>query len=542
MNALDEHDECPRENPVPSGGDGEDPFDQNDDDCFKKPSDESGDTLSSQVSPVTSPESGNSFRARHYSISLSSSQSSTASAGRAALSCSRRLNSTEGLTILRRSIELLHLSKDLRVVQQSIRTIRELMGCDFVTEKHISGRGVVEAVCSLLKAHSSISSLTEEVCRFLAVICGHSREARDITEELDGVENLRLVLETHFELYSSTVDAAMRALGILCKHSHTARTRVRESRTLEWILVCVRQWRDARPVQSSALICLDKALGDEAASAKHAVALGVFQELLYTMHRFQEDSTVLHRAMWLLATLTDGDDKHITMSASEGAIERVIHALQYFPGKTEVVASASRASLNFVSSDQCRSAFNNGGGVPAVLGAVREIAKREREVGSQVHLAAILGAVRVLVFAWRDPSCRWLMCQPANVSLVMNAAAVYEHDEGIAESVSDYLCNLSGEDNHLGASGSLFMRSRLAACVVEQIVDGEVKLLSAHAGSARVAAHACSALANICSQGRIKVVRRRCPALLARMQEVVERHPSEDDLVNTAVSLVMTIR
>lgn len=349
-------------------------------------------------------------------------------------------------------------------------------------------------------------------------------------------------METHFELYSSTVDAAMQALGALCVHGYAARRTVLRSRSLEWILVCVRQWRDSRSLQVSALICLNNVLVNEDSSIRHAISLGVLQELLYTMHHFQEDSAILHRALQLLSTLIASSKDVLHMSATEGALQRLVHALRYFPSKIDVVTSAARAAVLFCADEQCRDAFVLAGGLGAILKAVEQIMKREREVGSLMHKRATANCVATLAMVTTESSSRSVMCQLRHVALIISVVAHYNQDDVIAEGVSELFRNISLEDTPLTSKNRIFLKSRLSVAVVQHIVNTQIRLLATMPENARVAEHACATLYNMCSQGRTRMVTECCENLPALAKRVVEHHPFQDAIVNLAVSLVMLVR
>lgn len=517
-----------------------DPFDEKDDVFFDEPG-STGWKIDLQGSPVTSPEA---CALQNFSKSYSSSQSSTMSLGRVTLKrASRRLNPTEGLGLLKRSIEVLRRSKDVRFVEQSIRTIRELMACDFINETHILGSGVVQTVCTLLGTHVVIASLAEEICRFLAILCDCSEEARDIAGEFDAVGSLQAVMETHFELYSNTVDAAMRALGVLCKVNLSVRSSMLSSRSLEWILVCARQWRNARSLQISTFLCLERALFQQEESQQRTVSLGIFHELLYAMHRFEEDSGVQYRAMALLNTLIAYSDEYRIMSASEGAVERVVYSLQSFPQKTEVVCCAARATEYYCMNTDTRCRFAEANGAEAILDALKGILGRKREIGSSQHRSAISNCLRALGQISLHSPWRLLLFKPDRLETILSSASQYEDDCVVAECALRLFRNMSIEENDNKNVRSFFSSTtKPNKYVAEQLIPIVYSILSSKPSYPNIAEDACATLLNLCVQGRTSLVKRGCSDLLQVIQQVVEKQPDHDLVVNLAVSLVMQIR
>lgn len=516
------------------------PFDEKDDVYFEEPSSTGPGADVFADSPVTSPEASS---LRRFSKSYSSSQSSSRSLGRATLkNASRKLSSTEGLGLLKRSAEVLRRSKDIRVVEQSIRTIRELMDCDRVNDTHILGSGVVQTVCSLLGSHGVVASLAEEICRFLTIMCDCSAEARDIADEFNAIGSLRAVMETHFELYSNTVDAAMRAIGVLCKYSPEIRATLLHTRSIEWILVCSRQWRSARSLQISAFLCLERALFQLEESQQRTVSLGIFQELLYAMHLFEEDSGIQHRALALLNTLIGPSADYRIMSASEGSVERVIYNLQAFAKRTEVISCAARASEYYCMTESSRVQFTEANGAEVMLEAFQQFLAIDGVVASGPHKMAISNCFRALGQISLHSSWRTLLYEPEIIRNILYGASKYADDAMVAECVSTLFRNMSVEEKVRRKGATFFnSRTRPPKFVAEQLVPRVNSLLSKNTSNATVAENCCTTMLNFCVQGRTSLVKHNSPNLLHSIQQVVEKFPDRDVVIELGVSLLMRV-
>lgn len=251
---------------------------------------------------------------------------------------------------------------------------------------------------------------------------------------------------------------------------------------------------------------------------------------------------MLHRVFQLLSSFLASAEDCLLASTSEGVVERLVHTLRYFPAKSHVVVSATKAAILFCSDEYCRSVFVDLGGLHAVLEAVRQVIQKDREIGSRVNRLAIANCFRTLALVTKMPTCRSAMCQHEHLSLCTTAVKRYGHDDAIAESIAELFYNISTEDNHSPSQKRFFFKSRLILPLVRQIVRIQVKLLSSKSHIPKIAEHTCASLFNVCSQGRMRVVTECCENLLELAQEVVEKHPSQDEIVNVAVSLVMLIR
>lgn len=519
--------------------DDEDPFHEKDDALFREKSSKGQSVEKFEDSPVTSPQIG----ALHkYSRSYNSSRSSTNSCGRISLKWySRRLSPSDGLGLFKRSSEVLRRSKDTRSVEQSIRTIRELLDCGLVGKNHVLGSGIVQTVCSVLASHGVLASLAEECSRFISLICDFSAESRDIADEFNAICSLRAILETHFELYSNTIDAAMHAIGILCKHSTGARAVFFQLRGLEWILVCSKQWRSARTIQISAFACLHRAIFQKEESQQRVIFLGVLEELFIAMQTFEEDSTIQQRALSLLNTLIGPSFEFRCMSVTEGLVERVVFTLKTFPGKTEVISPAARASEYYCRTSDGRSRFVSSNGPAILLQVFKRTVEKEPKDDRYVHKMAIINCLRAFKQVSHHLLGKALARGPNVVSTILCATHKYSDDVLMAECASVLYRNLSYEKKAFKKDGILFSSRAKSNFSLEDLIAGVTFVLCRHVTEAYVAENCLVTLLTLCDQGRKEVLKRSCPNLSPTVHHIVETHSSNNVVIRLGVSLLAKI-
>lgn len=521
-------------------GDSTDPFTPTEDAYFKRdPFNLDSGTVALFGSPVSSPES---HSVQDKSISISSSYSSTASSGRAALkTSSRNLSRVDGLALFTRTLEVFRLSKDLRAIEQAVRTLRDLLSTKQLTHAQLLTHGVLPPVCQLLQLHCSNASLAEECCRLLARLCERSAEARGIVLGANGVQLMQMVMETHFELYSSTVDASMRALSELCREGHVVRVLILQTRTFEWIMVCVRQWREARVLQNTALQCLERAVVHEYANRRHAVSLGVFQELLQIMHPFQDDCVLQNRCIKLCNAIIESSKEYTVLSSVEGIAGLVIRALRSFPHKLEIVASASKACQYFCCYEHSRDALMTVDGVNVLLEAFQQTVLREKDIGSSAHRKATINCLSALerVSVMESTHDRLFQIEP--VHAIEWTTSQYDDDSRVGECAAMFLRTLALREMERAHSRTLFVKTKPKMLILEQVFRIGTRILSLLPENPKVAASICQMLNEGCSHGHTMVIKNSCLDLLKVIQQVVERQPSDNEVVNLAVSLAMRI-
>lgn len=517
-----------------------DPFAPCEDAFFKQEPSSLGSVFTVLDSPVTSSGSNS---ARPRSISISSSYSSSASSGHTVLrTSSRNLTRAEGFALFTRTLEVLRLSKDLRVIAQAICTLRNLLSAKQVTYTQFLIDGVLQPVCQLLRMHCSNASLTEECCRLLARLCERSVEARRIVLDVNGVRLLQMVMEAHFELYPSTADAAMRALSELCPEGQVVRVLMLQTRALEWVMVCVRQWRETRVLQNTALQCLQRAVVNESADRHHIVSLGVFQEILRIMRHFEDDCVVNYRCIKLCSVIIEQNEEYTKMSSAEGIVERMICAMRLFPHKLEIVAAGSKVCQYFCSYSYCRGVFIEESGVNSLLEAFQETVLRGKDIGSSAHRMATIGCLAALERVSVVDSTHPQLFQIEPIRAIEWTISQYDDDARVSEIASMLLRTLALRESERAHRTKLFVKTKPQTSILEQVSRIATKILSMHSGNPRVAENVCRMLCNQCSHGHVLMLKKSCPDLLQVVQQVVKEQSPVDEVVNIAVSLALRIK
>lgn len=532
--------QIPLQSDIDAQDDDTDPFTPCEDDCFKQEPSSLDSITVFFDSPVTSPESNS---AQRKSISISSSYSSSASSSRAALRTpSRNLTRAEGFALFTRTLNVLRQSKELRVLEEAVYTLRNLLSAKQLTLTHFLSAGLLEPICQLLRVHCSNASLAEELCRLIARVCERSVEARGIVLGANGVQQLQMVMETHFELYSSTVDAAMCALSELCQERHVVQTLMLRTRMLEWVMVCIRQWREARVLQNTALQCLQRAVAHNSRARSHVVSLGVFQELLRMMHHFEDDCAVSYRCIKLCNTIIEQNEEYTTMVSAEGIVERVIYAMHSFPHKLEIVAAGSKACQYFCSYNYSREVLVKENGVSSLLEAFQQTVLRGKDIGSSTHRRATTGCLGALEHVSLVDTTHSHLFQIEPIRAVGWTISQYDDDVRISESASMLLRTLAIRETERAQKAILFVKTKLQTSVLEQVFRIAIKILSMHAGNPRVAENVCQMLHDQCSYGHAQILKKSCPNLLQAIQQVVKEQSSVNEAVNLAVSLAVRIK
>lgn len=545
-------------------GDDDDPFDENDDDCFSIPSDLikgsfSNGTLalskpiSLQSSPVTSPSvtelpsivHSSSRGSSASSVVRSASHSVAKSSSRSvAKSASRRKGKDECESILRRSIEGIRLSDDIRLFETSIRSLRELVLCGFAKSSHILGTGVIEVVLSTLAQHFTAVSLAEQSCRFLAETCERCNDIRTLVSERGGIQLCLSVIEKHFELYATTIDAGMSLLGAACLGPHVEnQEQARHKRGFEWVLVCMRQWRDMRALQASALQSIARMVHANDANRSHVVSFGGLQEVLSTMDRYAEDSAIQNLALTVLSSLSRSSAQDRETMGMEGALEKIVNAVKLFPSKPEVVLSGAKAVRYLCIQPQNRVRLENERGVDAMVQALQQMLRRERDAQLASSTAIVENIFLALSNAVLDNAAnRTAACRPEQLNLLSQALRQARGDQTIEFGVR-LMRNVTFENRvEFGKASGAFSKKKAHTNALETAVTVVADAMLAHISHPGIAEHGCAMLFNVCALERKSLVLRQCTNAEDLLRSIVEVQPGNDEVVRQAVALAIHIK
>lgn len=500
-------------------------------------------TLKFTHSPVTS----------YASASKYSALSSTKSPGRME---SRRAGSARGVRgaeLLRHCMSVIRTSKNLRCVEQSLRTIREFMVCDISHCLLLFGNGLVSDVFNRLKQHTCSSSLAEECCRFLATVFSLSEDARCLGSGKEDIEALRRIIERYFDLHSTVVEAAVLALHALCHSGNGVRKVIRESTCLEWVFVCMRHWRNVRCVQLAVLKCLTMAMEEEEETKLRIVSSGGLVELVHTMSLFPEDAYIQSQCLQFLNMLICNSGEYRRQSLIEGVLTYLMRSINDFPENASVVTNAARAIHHFCNERETRQLLAQEKTVTSLVHALGQILKKQRKDKRHPVPFSSFSEAHVLKRAVVEVTCAIQRCtkgandnrrealRQVSITTVGEALSYYDCDQRLLTNAIAFFKQMCSE-----ACQQLLRTGRIKKCEamnsLEAIAVATSEVLARNFDDARITEVTCDMLLHICSAGFGDLVRNSGLNIYGIVHDVVEIHGENDTIVSYILAIIDYIK
>ena len=449
------------------------------------------------------------------------------------------LTSTEGLTKLRMSIEIVNSSRYLHAFETAMNTIRDLMECDYTEPHHFQNRGLVKSVCQRLRDNTKNHHVAEECCRFLTAFFRQFPDTVDCAHDCGAETALCHVVEDNFDIYSSTAKCALSAIELMSNHSSQVRRSFRECRGLQWCLVCLRHWPDIGIMQRSALNCLLAAIRDDPENKVVLANLGMIQDLSKVVIRHRSEWETVECCTNMLTAIGANSVELRRQVLEEGLLGLVITVFSESMDQQYMLKSIAEVVRIFCVDEIGRKEVGLFHGVKPLAKALRKVVECESEANSPKHRDAIRHTIEAVQHATRENETSYCdACTAENMETLTGVYQQYENDHEIVKSMLRMLYSLVKTKRTAGS----FMLTRERSAM-ECLVRLTSSVLSRNVKIASITDWGISIMLQICTLFNPDFIRKFSHAEFHGMLKVaVHEHAQYEQLVFKVIQLAMQLK